>query len=88
MKNTLAKSQIKNFLLYGGKTKNEYQSAEDLILKSNHKLWRIISFITTFVFIALAAFAFIVSKGENGAIDTFKGMVCGSVSFISIIPVI
>ncbi|MBQ2471285.1 MAG: GGDEF domain-containing protein [Acholeplasmatales bacterium] len=88
MKNTLAKSQIKNFLLYGGKTKNEYQSAEKLILRSNHKLWRIISFITTFVFIALAAFAFIVSKGENGAIDTFKGIVCGAVASISIIPLI
>ena len=88
MKNTLAKSQIKNFLLYGGKTKNEYQSAEDLILRSNHKLWRIISFITTFVFIALAAFAFIVSKGENGAIDTFKGILCGSVASISLIPLI
>jgi hypothetical protein len=68
MKNTLAKSQKKNFLLYGGKTKNEYQSAEYLILKSNHKLWKIISFITTFVFIALAAFAFIVFKDQDGVV--------------------
>lgn len=87
--NKLSKSQIKNFLLYGGKTKNEYQSAEYLILKSNHKFWKIISFITTFVFIALSIFAFAVAKDEKASnIDFYKGIVCAAVASISLIPLI
>lgn len=58
-------TKIRDFLLYGGKSKNEYANAKYLIRKSNHKLWKIISFIATFVFLFLALYChFLIAKNH------------------------
>ena len=76
------KRKIRDLLLYGGKTKNEYKDAEYLILKSNYNIWRVISFISTIVFIALAIFA-IVSEGENRG--KIKIIACAIMAGLSLI---
>lgn len=75
------KRKIKDFFLYGGKTKNEYKDAEALILKSNYNIWKVISFISSIVFLSLTIFA-IVAKRENAGID--KIIACGIMSSLSL----
>lgn len=79
------KRKIRDFLLYGGKTKNEYKNAEYLILKSNYKLWRVISFISTILFIALTIFA-IISENENAG--RMKIIACAIMASLSLIVLI
>ena len=79
------KRKIKSFLLYGGKTKNEYKDAEALILKSNHKLWKVISFISSIVFIALAIFATLSEKENAGKIKIIACAIMASSSLIALV---
>ena len=79
------KRKIRDFFLYGGKTKNEYKDAEYLILKSNYKLWRVISFISTVVFIALTIFAIISEKENAGKSKIIACAIMASLSLIVLI---
>lgn len=77
--------KISSFLLYGGKTKKEYKDAEVLILKSNYKLWKVISYISTIVFLALTIFATI-SKSETATLTIH--IACAIMTFVSLIVLI
>ena len=79
------KRRIRDFLLYGGKTKNEYKDADSLILNSNYKLWKVISLISSIVFISLTIFA-VLSKPENAGKE--KIIACAIMTLISLIVLI
>lgn len=79
------KRSIRDFLLYGGKTKNEYKDAESLILNSNYKLWKVISLISSIVFISLTIFA-VLSKPENAGKE--KIIACAIMTLVSLIVLI
>ena len=53
----MARNTIKEYFMYGGVTKEEYDSIRPLIQEENHRVWRLVSILFELVFIGLFIFA-------------------------------
>lgn len=72
MTSKLRMEKLKNLLLYGGKTKNEYLNAETLIIENNHKLWRVASLVSSFIFLVLTIYFRITISNNPTYIENIK----------------
>ena len=52
----MASKSVKEYLLYGGVSKEEYNSIKPLIAEENHKVWKLVSIILEILFIGLFIF--------------------------------
>ncbi|MBO4856800.1 MAG: GGDEF domain-containing protein [Bacilli bacterium] len=75
----MARSTIKEYFLYGGVTKEEYDSIRPLIQEENHRVWRLVSILFEFVFIGLFIFAVVAEINYTWTIG--YGILAGSMVF-------
>ena len=75
----MARNTIKEYFMYGGVTKEEYDSIRPLIQEENHRVWRLVSILFELVFIGLFIFSIVAD-----IYDTWKigyGILAGSMVF-------
>ena len=75
----MARYTIKEYLLYGGVTKEEYESIRPLIAEENHRVWKLVSILFELVFIGL--FIFAVTARINTSWTIGYGVLAGSMVF-------
>ena len=75
----MARNTIKEYFMYGGVTKEEYDSIRPLIQEENHRVWRLVSILFEFVFIGLFIFAVVAEINYTWTIG--YGVLAGSMVF-------
>ncbi len=71
----MARSSPKEYLLYGGVSKEEYENIKPYIAEENHRVWKIISIVLEILFIGLFVFALLMD-GWQGYVPGF-GIIAG-----------
>ena len=72
----MAKHSFKEHILYGGVSKEEYQSIIPFINEENHRVWKVVSVILEILFVGLFIFA-LIDPGHEGYIVPF-GILAGT----------
>ena len=75
----MARNTIKEYLIYGGVTKEEYDSIGHLIAEENHRIWKLVSIIFEIVFIGLFIFTLINSNHRDWSVGF--GILAGTMIF-------
>ncbi len=75
----MAKNTIKEYFIYGGVTKEEYDSIGHLIAEENHRIWKLVSVIFEIVFVGLFIFSIISSQHHDWSIGF--GILAGTMIF-------
>ena len=75
----MARNTIKEYFMYGGVTKEEYDSIRPLIQEENHRVWRLVSILFELVFISLFIFAIVAKINTKWTIG--YGILAGSMVF-------
>ena len=75
----MARNTIKEYLIYGGVTKEEYDSIGHLIAEENHRIWKLVSIIFEIVFIGLFIFTLINSNHRDWSVGF--GILSGTMIF-------
>ena len=72
----MARRSVKEYLFYGGVSKEEYEDIKPLIAEENHKVWRILSIVLEILFIGLFVFALLMDGDWAGYVPGF-GILAG-----------
>ena len=73
----MARRSVKEYLFYGGVSKEEYQDIKPLIAEENYKVWRILSIVLEILFIGLFIFALLVGGDYWSGYTLGFGMLAG-----------
>ncbi len=75
----MARNTVREYFIYGGVTKEEYDSIGHLIAEENHRVWKLVSIIFEIVFVGLFIFSIINGNHRNWSIGF--GILAGTMIF-------
>lgn len=75
----MAKNTIREYFIYGGVTKEQYDSIGHLIAEENHRVWKLVSIIFEIVFVGLFIFSIISQNHHDWSIGF--GILAGTMIF-------
>ena len=75
----MAKNTVKEYFIYGGVSKEQYDSIGHLIAEENHRIWKLVSVIFEIVFVGLFIFSIINSQHRDWSIGF--GILAGTMIF-------
>lgn len=78
----MARFSLKNHLLYGGVSKEEYENIKPLIAEENLKIWKIFSVVLEILFIGI--FIFVLVEDNHAAYILPIGILAGSMVLLGI----
>ena len=75
----MARNTVREYFIYGGVTKEEYDSIGHLIAEENHRVWKLVSIIFEIVFVGLFIFSIINGNHRDWSIGF--GILAGTMIF-------